>query len=102
MIFKLRDRLTGLHIETTVFAGPDVDHLANCGALRMRPGEWYMFSQAIEAGIRRSVGSVIRRPDASGVRDELIAKYGSNVFQENPSPTKPRGKRGTYRTKAKK
>jgi len=50
MMFKVRADLRGAHYHVRVFAGPDRDHLALCGELRMRPEECGAFCQVLGTG----------------------------------------------------
>lgn len=52
MVFKFVGKQQGIHYHARVFAGPDRDHLAFCGNLRMRTDEFEAFRHLIEDGTR--------------------------------------------------
>jgi len=54
MMFKLHAELKGSHVHVRVFAGPDGDHQALCGELRMLKGEYIAFRDTLCAGVTRS------------------------------------------------
>lgn len=49
-VFKLRSKLVGQHIHTTVFSGTKGQTLANYGELVMRLGEWRKFGVLLLLG----------------------------------------------------
>lgn len=44
---KLRWNRQGEHFVIQMFAGPDIEHLANCGTLRMREKEFGLLERAL-------------------------------------------------------
>ena len=48
--FKLRSRLEGKHIHTTIFSGDEGHTLANTGILVQDIGEWGLFGAILRCG----------------------------------------------------
>jgi hypothetical protein len=59
MILKLYVDLKGSHYHVRVFAGPDSNHLALCGELRMLPREYEAFSETLRAGVPTTSATVL-------------------------------------------
>jgi hypothetical protein len=53
MVIKIKSERGGDHVHQKVFMGPDKDHLACCGDLCMRIGEWQVFGAAVLLGAER-------------------------------------------------
>lgn len=47
---------SGSHIRIRVFMGEDKDHLALCGNLTFRVGEWQLFAAALRLGSQWTQG----------------------------------------------
>ena len=57
-VFKLYSERRGDHVHQRVFAGPDADHLALCGTLVFRIGEWQEFGAALLLGSEQTSGQI--------------------------------------------
>lgn len=53
MILKLSADNFGEHVHVKFFMGPDLDHLANCGKLTLRIGEWQLLGACLLLGAER-------------------------------------------------
>lgn len=56
MTLKLVSDREGDHVHTRLYMGEDKDHLALCGALTFRVGEWQLFGAALRLGADRTQG----------------------------------------------
>lgn len=50
MLLKLYGEKAGEHVHIKFFMGPDADHLANCGKLILRIGEWQLLGACLLLG----------------------------------------------------
>ena len=49
-VFKLRSKLVGKHIHTTIFSGEENQTLTNIGTLIQDVGEWQLFGALLQCG----------------------------------------------------
>ena len=51
MVFKARWKELGAHVHVTIFVAKSTEHTyENLGTLVMRPNEWWMFRDMLDAG----------------------------------------------------
>ena len=68
-IFKLKSKLRGQHVHTTVFVGFVNQTLANCGTLTMNVEEWKTFGDLLVFGDRHNLSSKVIL-ESSGEEDQ--------------------------------
>jgi hypothetical protein len=55
---RMRPREGGAHVDISVYAGPDADHLARCGMVTMRPDEAAAFAKLLRAVDTREMAAM--------------------------------------------
>lgn len=91
MFLKLASDKAGEHVHVTVFMGPDADHLANCGKVILRIGEWQLFGACVLLGADHMGQhlNVVSEGYLSGKVHTLVADESETGIEITLSETKP-------------
>ncbi len=72
MFLKLDAEKSGVHVHVKFFMGPDLDHLANCGKLTLRIGEWQLFGACLLLGAEPMTVEHLEVMPAGYLADDIV------------------------------